>query len=362
MTLDATIDETATTAIGGNRIVGAVMLVSHRGQLVYQKAHGLADREAGREMAIDAIFRLSSVTKPIVSATILAMVDQGLLRLDDSIDRFFPEFRPRLPDGSSPRILISQLLTHTSGLAAGPLPWADGAEAVLGAIEGRPMLFAPGTAWSYGPSIDVLGAIAAKLVDGRPEDALRRFVLDPLGMSDTRFSVTDPTRLAVPYGDSAEGPARMGDTHTVIAPWGGEVKYDPPRIFNSNVFQSGGGGMAGSARDIMTFLEAVRTGGGGVLRPETARLGLESQTPQLAQAGEPGWGFSYFGACLTDKTKTEHKGAVGTNRWGGIYGHHWVVDPVNELTIVSMSNTGLEGSDGRYRYETTDAVYRALGL
>ncbi|KKB79783.1 hypothetical protein VW35_04570 [Devosia soli] len=356
------IDQTIDDAITDRRIVGAVMMVSHQGDLVYQKAFGMADREARRPMQTDAIFRLSSVTKPIVAATILALADAGLLRLDDAVDSFFPEFRPKLSDGSVPKILIWQLLTHTSGLAAGPLPWSEGTNAVLSTIAGRPLLFAPGTSWSYGPSIDVLGAIAGKLVGGRPEDALRQFVLDPLGMADTRFSVTDRSRLAVPYGDGPNGPERMKDVHVVKAPWGDEVRYDPPRIFNPDVFQSGGGGMAGSARDIMTFLETMRRGGEGVLKSGAVRSALANQTPSLAQAVEPGWGFSFLGACLTDKDKTSHRGALGTNRWGGIYGHHWVVDPANELTILSMTNTGLEGSDGRYRHDTTDAIYRALGL
>lgn len=338
------------------------MLVARDGEIVYRCAAGLADREAGRPMREDAIFRLSSVTKPIVAATILALKDAGLLELKAPVSDYLPDFRPRLSDGSAPPITIANLLTHTSGLDNGDVPWTSGTDAVLAAIAARPLLFAPGTSWAYGPSIDVLGALAGKLVGGSPEDAIRRYVLDPLGMNDTRFSVTDVARLAATYGDGDNGPVRMGDVHTVIAPWGGAVTYNTARIFDSSAFQSGGGGMTGTARDVMALLEALRTGGGSILSPDTARRGLDNATPQLAQAGEPGWGFSHFGACLTDKAQTPHPGRVGTNRWGGIYGHHWVIDPVARLTIVSMTNTGLEGSDGGYRYASTKAIYRALGL
>lgn len=357
---EAVIDAVIDQALRENRIVGAVMIVRLHGQDVYAKAHGLADRETQKPMALDAIFRLSSVTKPVVAATILAMCDEGMVRLDDAISDYLIEFKPRLPDGSSPPILLSHLLTHTSGLASRPLPWAEGDKAVLAAIASEPLLFAPGSAWAYGPSIDILGALAGRLVGGQPEDAIKKYVLDPLGMTDTRFSVMDASRLATPYGDGALGPERMGESHSVTAPWGNKINYDPTRIFNPAAFQSGGGGMAGTARDIMTLLDALRSGDGGFLKQKTVHEAMSNQTPHLEQAVEPAWGFSYFGACLTDKDKTSHPGSIGTNRWGGIYGHHWIIDPANGITVVSMTNTGLEGSDGAYRHETTKAVYDAL--
>ncbi len=153
----------------------------------------------------------------------------------------------------------------------------NSADAILERIAAEPLQFAPGTRWSYGISIDVLGALAGKLVGGSPEDAARRFVLDPLGMSDTRFSVTDRSRLAAPYGDSPGGAERMGDVHTVTAPWGGSVTFHPTRIFDPEVFQSGGGGMAGTGADFMTLLEAFRTDGAGIMRPETARAAFANR-------------------------------------------------------------------------------------
>ena len=373
MPLEAALDAAVKAAMDEKRIVGAVLLVRHKGELLYEKAHGWLDREARLPMVPHAIFRLSSLTKPIVAATILAMKDHGLLRLDDTVTHFLPDFRPKMPDGTQPDITIGQLLTHTSGLNNAPMatpeelrsgtsPLHQGTEAVLARIAERPMLFAPGTGWAYGPSIDVLGAIAGKLVNGQPQDAILKYVLDPLGMIDTRFAVTDELRLAVPYGDAPEEPQRMGDVHVVNAPWGGSATYDTLRIFDAAIFQSGGGGMAGTAQDFMRLLEALRTGGGPVLTPETAAFGLANNTPQLAEAVGPGWGFSYFGAWLDDPRLAQHPGKRGTNRWGGIYGHSWILDPANELSIVSMTNTGLEGSDGRYRDDICTAIYSALEL
>ena len=359
-------------AIAENRIVGAVLIVRRNGELIYETAQGLADRESGRAMTQDAIFRLSSLTKPIVAATILALVDAGKLRLDDLVTRHLPDFRPRLADGSVPDISIHHLLTHTSGLniapfvsaeeeAAGVNRWRLGTDEILRRLAAMPLLFAPGTGWSYGPSIDVLGVIAGRLVGGSPEDAIRKYVTDPLRMVDSRFSATDPARLAAAYADSASGPVLMGNPHTVPNQWGGITTYDPKRIFDAQAFQSGGGGMAGTAPDFMTLLEALRTGGGEILKPETVARGMADQTPQLAQAQGPGWKFGYFGAWLDDPQAGQSPAPRGTVRWGGIYGHNWFIDPVNGLSVLSMSNTGLEGSDGAYRDEVRNAVYGAAG-
>jgi CubicO group peptidase (beta-lactamase class C family) len=370
MDIERRLDETVRRAIEENRIVGTVVQVRQHGRPVYETAQGLADRESARAMTPDTIFRLSSLTKPIVAATVLALVDAGKLRLDDAVTRYLPAFRPRLADGATPEITIHHLLTHTSGLssasilstaeqAAGVNRWRLGTEDILARLAGLPLLFAPGSGWSYGPSIDVLGVVAGQLAGGSPESAIRKYVTDPLGMLDSRFSVTDPLRLAAPYADGAQGPVLMGDPHDVPNSFGGITTFDPGRIFDPLAFQSGGGGMAGTAPDFMTLLETLRTGGGAILRAETVATGMADQTPQLAHAQSPGWKFGYFGALLDDPEQARTSAPRGTVRWGGIYGHHWFIDPANGITLLSMSNTGLQGSDGAYRDQLIDAVYGA---
>jgi CubicO group peptidase (beta-lactamase class C family) len=372
MDMEKRLDAAVKRAIAENRVVGAVLIVRRNGELVYETAQGLADREAGRAMKANEIFRLSSLTKPIVAATILTLVEAGKLRLDDPVTRHLPYFRPRLADGSVPEITIHHLLTHTSGLnganiltqaeqAAGVNRWRLFSEEILARLSAMPLLFAPGTGWSYGPSIDVLGVIAGKLVGGQQEEAIRKYVTDPLRMTDSRFGVTDRGRLAAAYADGPNGPVLMGNPHSVPNMWGGTTTYDPDRIFDSQAFQSGGGGMAGTAPDFMVLLETLRTGGGAILKPETVAEGMADQTPQLAHAQGPGWKFGYFGAWLDDPQAGQSPAPRGTVRWGGIYGHNWFIDPVNGLSVLSMSNTGLEGSDGAYREEVRNAVYGAAG-
>ena len=371
MDMEQRLDAVVAKAIAERRIVGAVLLVHKDGRPLYEKAHGFADREAGRAMTTGTIFRYSSLTKPIIAATILALVDEGRLALDDAVTRFLPAFRPQLADGSTPDITIHHLLTHTSGLrtesiltpdeqAAGVNRWHLGTEAIMARLAGLGLAFAPGTGWAYGPSIDVLGVIAGQLVGGTPGDAIARYVTGPLRMADTEFGVTDPSRLAAAYADGTEGAVLMGDPHSVPNAWGGVTSYDPGRIFDAGAFQSGGGGAAGTGPDFMLLVETLRSGGGAILRPEAVARGLANQTPQLAFSQTPGWQFSYFGAWLDDPALAQSPAGRGTNRWGGIYGHNWFIDKQNGLCVVSMSNTGLEGSDGAYRAEICDAVYRTL--
>ena len=114
--VQARVDRAVRAAIDGKRIVGAVVLVAQDGQVVSRSAIGHNDREAATPMREDAIFRLASLTKPIVAATALAQIERGLYGLDDPVTRFLPDFRPRLADGSAPTIAIRHLLTHTAGL------------------------------------------------------------------------------------------------------------------------------------------------------------------------------------------------------------------------------------------------------
>ncbi len=113
--LDGVID----SALAERRIVGTVVLVSQGGELRYHRAAGLADREAGIPMREGAIFRLASLTKPIVSAAALALAERGPLSLDDTVAKWIPEFRPSLEDGTKPEIAIRQLLNHTAGFRYG---------------------------------------------------------------------------------------------------------------------------------------------------------------------------------------------------------------------------------------------------
>ncbi len=200
-------------ALDQRRLVGAVVLVSRDGELVCQQAAGLADQESGQPMRMDAVFRLASVSKPIVCVAALALVAQGRLDLDQGIDHWLPDFRPRLADGRPARITARQLLSHTAGLGYrffesgedGPYARAgvsDGMDDTtislaenLRRIASVPLLYEPGNAWGYSLATDVLGALIER-VHGTPLDtAVRQLVTGPLGMDDTGFVARDAHRV-----------------------------------------------------------------------------------------------------------------------------------------------------------------------
>lgn len=368
--LDRVIDE----AIGANRIVGTVTMVARNGETLYARAAGQADREAGRAMKDDAIFRLASLTKPIVASAALALVDRGTLGLDRKVTEWLPAFQPRLMDGFTPDITIRQLLTHTAGLGYATTepddPYRDAKvsngleqpglsmEEELRRIVSVPLYFEPGSAWLYSVAIDVLGAIISKIEDKTLGEAVADLVTGPVGMSDTAFTVVDRNRLTPAYADAEGGPVLMGDPHTIPSGIGEGMVFCPSRIFDPSSFQSGGTGMAGTASDFLRFLEVLRTGGAPILKTETVEAALQNHVGNAREDDAPGAGFGYLSAIYTDPARTEAPYSVGTARWGGLYGHSWFIDRAAGLSVICLSNTAVEGCLGRYPDDIAEAVYR----
>ncbi|MBA0166774.1 serine hydrolase domain-containing protein [Pectobacterium sp. CFBP8739] len=366
-------------ALDERRLVGAVVLVVRNGELIHQQAAGWADRENARPMALDAIFRLASVSKPIVSVAALVLVAQGRLDLDGDITRWIPTFQTRLLDGSSARITVRQLLSHSAGLGYRFFePHADGPYAQAGVSDGMdasgislnenlhriasvPLQYAPGTAWGYSLATDVLGALIERIHGTSLDEAVRQLVTDPLGMHDTGFIVRDPSRLTTAYVNDTPQPHRLAEGETV-SPFEGAIgiEYSPARIFDSQAFPSGGAGMAGTARDLLRLLEALRKGE-GVLLPDALieEMGRD-QTQGLELPNAPGCGFGLGFSVLRDPQLAESPESSGTWRWGGAYGHSWFVDRQQGLSVVAFTNTMYEGMSGRFVTDLRDAVYGEL--
>ncbi len=170
------IDGAIEKALREKRLVGAVVLVAQGGEIVYRRAAGMADREAGKPMACNTLFRLASVSKPIVSTAALALMARGDMRLDDPVTRWLPDFRPRLADGTVPLLTLRHLMTHTAGLSYRFFQPEGGCYARLGVSDGMdeaalslpenvrriasaPLLAPPGAEWRYSIATDVLGAV-----------------------------------------------------------------------------------------------------------------------------------------------------------------------------------------------------------
>lgn len=382
----ARIDSVLQRHVAEGRIAGAVALVMRDGQVVYERAVGWSDREAGRRMTPDAVFRIASQTKAITSAATLMLVEQGKINLSDPVSRWMPTFarttvslaedtgRTTVP--ARRPITIQDLLTHTSGYSYGGEPrvaaqyqaqglgygdaygWyfahrEEPACQVLDRLGTLPAVQQPGAAWVYGYSTDILGCVVERASGLTLDQFLRERITGPLGMRDTHFFLPPEhrARLATVYTPDSTGRA-------VRAPEGprGQGHYvdGPRRSF------SGGAGLLSTARDYARFLEMVRRGGelDGVrlLAPHTVALMTTNQVGTLRGTNGPGFGLGFE---TVDRLGASGFSSVGTFGWSGAYGSVYKVDPAERLVMVLMIQLVPYVERGiRESFDT--AVYQAL--
>ncbi len=381
----ARIDRMLRQYVDENRIAGAVALVLRDGQPVYEQAVGWSDKEAGRPMTADTIFRIASQTKAITSVAILSLVEEGKIGLDDPASRFIPSFAKTtvaVPSESGVALVaakraitIRDLLTHTAGISYGTdkavadlyeakglgraagSGWyfADKDEPICDTIDRLgtlPFVAQPGEKFVYGYNTDVLGC-SVERASGMPLDQfVRTRITGPLGMNDTRFFLPSGqrARLAAVYASGADG-------RITRAPEGarGQGRYvdGPGRSF------SGGAGLLSTARDYARFLEMIRNGGAidgvRILAPRTVKLMTTNQVGTLHS--ETGLGFG-LGFETTDRYGANGMDAVGAFGWGGAYGTLYRVDPDARLVMVLMIQLLPNATDIRQKFATL--VYQAL--
>jgi len=367
------------------RIAGAVALVLQDGKPVYERAVGFSDKEAGRRMETNTLFRIASQTKAITSAAILALVEDGKIGITEPVGNFIPTFKKTtvaVKDGGGSRIVpakreitIRDLLTHTAGISygrevdiatryeakgLGPAAgngWytADKNEPICDTMERLgtlPFVAHPGEAYVYGYNTDILGCVVEKASGLSLADFIRTRIADPLGMKDTRFFVppAERDRLAAVYYTGSDGKA-------VRAPEGskGQGAYvdGPRRSF------AGGAGLTSTARDYATFLEMIRNGGtlNGVriLAPRTTQLMTTNQSGALHSANGLGFGFGFQ---TVDRYGASGMAGVGAFGWGGAYGTTYQVDTQSRAVVVLMIQMMPNGTDIQTKYSTL--VYQSL--
>ncbi len=372
--LQKRLDPVIEQAIKDQRIVGAVVLVAKDGKVVYKKAAGLADREAKRPVTLKTQFRLASLTQPIVAAATLAVVEAEIFRLDEPIDKWLSGFKPKYGDGKEAEISIYQLLTHSAGLNYGYLEKKDGPyhqakvsdgfdlsvksfDENLQRIATAPLLYEPGTSWSYSIGYDLLGALLEKATKRTLPDLVGRTVLKPLGLKATTFTPKNSKQVAAQYTFAIPQPRKVAENDTLeigTSP----LAVAPGRVLDRKAYTSGGAGLVGTADDYLKFLEAIRKGGdpildrAGVYSFTTNSLGLIT-SPVLGN----GWGYGYGVAVLKNQGFAESLHSTGTWKLSGEYGSHFWVDQELGLTVVVLTNTAGTGTQERFLSDITRAVY-----
>lgn len=377
----AFVEEVVHRTLAEKRIVGSVVQIAWKGEVVYNSADGLADREQNRRMQENALFRYASVTKPIVSTAAMVLISQGKLKLDDPVMKWLPEFRPKQPNGEVASMTVHHLMTHTAGLTyrffqenggtyelAGVSDGMDIAgitlEENLQRIASAPLLYEPGKMWRYSIATDVLGAVIEKVTGLTLREAVQLLVTHPLGMKDTDFVAVDSERISTAYADSSNSSGQTrrlrDEDHVPFIEGTAGFQLAPERYLDPSAYLSGGAGMIGSAGDFLILLETLRQGGGSLLPKALVAEMTTNQIGDMEMPYWPGRGFGLGFTVLKDPVEAGTLESTGTWRMGGTYGHSWFVDPTEELSVVAFTNTALEGMSGRFTTELCEAVYEGI--
>ncbi len=359
------------------RLPGAVVVLARHGRIALMEGIGQLDPARETPMPLDAVFRIYSMTKPIVSVAVMMLIEQGRLKLADPVHLHLPEYAHQqlavhTPDGVTLRPVqraatVQDLLRHTAGLTYEFLGDSSvqqlyrqesmGSRArsnaeFSSALAALPLMFEPGSEWAYSRATDVLGRLV-EVITGQPlGEHLQQAILAPLGMTDTSFVVpeADHARIAEPFAHDPDGgiPMRLIDPREAPA------------------LHSGGGGLMSTAADYARFLQFMLNKGelGGVrlLGPRTVdfmtadHLGhIPGNDPALLP---PGHGFGLGFAVRTAAGVAPMPGSVGTYHWSGIGGTSFFVDPTENLFGIFLAQAPNQREHYRALFRTM--VYAAL--
>ena len=357
------------------RVPGAVALIARRGCIGYFEGFGRRDPAADAPMATDSIFRIYSMTKPIVSVAVMMLWEEGRLLLSDPIGKFLAELADLkvagAPDGSEPvaaarPITIQDLLRHTSGLTyefrgSGPIHKQYTAARIyrrdqsnadqVATLSKIPLLHQPGTVWEYGRSTDVLGRLIEVLSGLSLGEFLQRRIFTPLGMIDTGFYVPEHSL------------ARLAEAFDKDPDSGGGVQLI--KVRDKPEFESGGGGLVSTASDYARFLQMMLNRGkfDGVryLSRKTIEFMTADHLGSITGAADlllPGYGFGLGFAVRLEPGISPVPGSVGQYFWGGLAGTTFWVDPLEELFAIMLIQA--PGQRDYFRTLFRDMVYAAF--
>ena len=382
------IDETITAEIASGKIPGAVALIARDGKLAYHQSFGFSDIAASAPMKKDSIFRIASMTKAVTAVSAMILYERGLFQLNDPISKYIPEYADMMvvsevnSNGDVSAVVaaktpikIIDLFTHSSGLSypfasnslqssyvrAGIIDGMTSKETTLATqmklLAEQPLLFEPGSNYTYGLSIDLLGYLV-EVVSGR---SLNQFfneeIFVPLKMHDTHFYLPENKfdRLVTLYAETEDSEliVSRGNESNII--------LDNPRypIGNGKTYYSGGAGLSSTAYDYSRFIQMLLNegdlDGSRILSRKSVEL---MRSARIDSNGDqvPDFGLSF--EVVVDPAQVGELGSIGTFSWSGAYLTSYWIDPSENLIAVFMSQVRPSQSDIRAKFSTL--VYQAL--
>ncbi|WP_163233973.1 serine hydrolase domain-containing protein [Caulobacter rhizosphaerae] len=327
-----------------HRYPGAAFAIARRDKVLDIEAVGLADTQTRSPVRIDSIFQQMSMTKPVTAVAVMILVQDGKLDLDAPVSKVLPEFQGFGPAGAPP-LTLRHLLTHTSGIGFGSLPFAPSTlEQRVHATAMAKRTVPAGSAWAYS---GVEGAdVAARVVEvvaGEPYDAfVRRKIFSPLGMKDTGYSlnVEQKGRLVGLYEAKASAltPAKP--------------------MFPPLTYPSGGAGLYSTVGDYLRLAQMLANDGAldgvRILKPASVAEIRRAQIPAGFPGLSPGLDYGLMVRRIGDPVAAGSPLPAGAYGWSGAYGTHFWVDPTTGLAavwMISLSNAGGAGSPDALTFE-----------
>ena len=385
-----TLSDRLNEGVKNNEMPGAVVLIVRNGKIVMFEPFGFRDKEAKVAMTNDTIFRIASMTKPIVTVAAMILMEEGKLTLADPVSRFIPAFTetkvavPKKKDDGTVEyalepqarpMTVQDLMRHTSGLtygAVGANPVKQSYIDMKAADRGQTnaemadklaklaLLYQPGTTWEYSMSTDLLGRVV-EVASGMPLDKfIEERITKPLKMGDTAFEVAADKKAR------GARPMKEGPKNELPA---------IPEVTEKFTWRSGGGGMVSTAADYARFLQMFANGGqlDGVrlisrktidlmtadALPPDVKMGADMfRFEALEPSGRMGQGFGLGFAVRNDVGRNPLPGTPGDHYWGGAFGTYFWHDPKERLFVVYMMQS--PAARLRYRYLMRDLVYQAM--
>ena len=381
--------------LADGKIAGCQVAVARHGSLGYHRSFGLMDRERGKPVTDDTIWRIYSMTKPITGVALLTLYERGAFQLNDPVHRFIPQWKDlkvREKDGDGSTRLVDphrpmsvrDLMMHMSGLgfAGRFLPsvtvgedgtasvgasWERGTtlETLVDRLAERPLRFHPGTQWLYTVSTDICGRLVEIISGQRFDEYLRSTLFEPLGMEDTAFAVPDDKvdRFAANYARTADKRLLLADDPTTST------------FRRTPTFLSGGGGLVSTTADYLRFCQMLANGGEldgvRILGRKTVELMTANHLPGngelrefalpggYGEVGFDGTGFGLTVAVGLGPTRTQVIGSAGEYMWGGWASTAFWIDPSEELIVVFMTQLVPSGTFN-VRNQLKALVYPAI--